>query len=123
MRKLEVGLARTGDEVVVLVDGVTHLLPVREMRNSGVLESVGGVPEWLSQLWQTQKGAMKSLGFTMHKVEVGWVVRWRVRAATFVEELPAPPLGLGNTSAETDYHAWLRMVDASMPPPTPEHYA
>ena len=114
MLTLETGLSRTEDEVVVLVDGVTNLLAVRRIADSEVFQSVVGVPEFLSQLWHQHNAQTRAAGFTLHKVHSGWTARWRKIAATIPSEKD-----MGNRSFETDYHAWLVNVNASLPMPTP----
>ena len=69
----------TGDEVVVLEDNeYSHLLPVRQIADSEVYESLT-VPEWFTTFWHEEKTLMKCIGFTMHKLSTGWKIRWRDR--------------------------------------------
>lgn len=107
---LQAWLGSCRTEVVVRVDGRSHLLPVRQIADSLVYESFS-VPHWFSELWRTEKAMMKCLDFTMHKTKFGWRVRWRNRwnePATYNPLVGLDePRGCGNTTAESDYHAWL----------------
>ena len=139
-------LGSNADEVVVLINEETYLLPVRLLPN-GVVYGTTIIPGWWRTYWEWQKTAMKEAGFSMRKTGGKWRIEWRNRRdeldkvsglpaealkpdfeqdwyQELLDEYDAPtseqPTGSGNTSAESDFHAWLREVDASLPLPTPE---
>lgn len=113
-KQIETGLARCGDEVVVRIDGKTNLLPVRQIYDTEIYESVV-VPSWFTPLWKQDAAQMKDAGFSMHRLQRGWVIRWRLRLATETTK----PADIGNTSYDSDYHSWLNRVNNSMPMPVP----
>ena len=124
MKPLNAWLGSTGDEVCILTDERTYLLPARQIHDSRVFESLT-IPHWWHAMWKTSQSTLKTLGLSMKKTSRGWTIRFSDRGNTAPTDAPdtdtdAPAsVGNGNTSAESDYHAWLARVDASMPPAVP----
>ena len=130
-------MATCGDEVIVLDDGITRQLPVRQIADSLVYE-VMTLPRWWHELWTNEQTMLKMLGFTMHKLSTGWTIRWRETDFTGrpPDDNPADepadevPMNSGVTSSESNFHAylkeahdiaycmWLDSVNASLPLPT-----